>query len=452
MALTDQERQELAALRAKRDSVSDEPGWGEKARATAYGVATGALGGMGELEKGLMGLSEYVVPRQPGEMPVEQQRMWFPTQKEAEQTLAKIGIQKPREEVSGYQTTGEILGGFGTSLPGLLKTVGRKFLGVGTDVTEALAKKAESLGYKLSPAQVKRATPVAQKGAVGFAEHNQNLSNKLASKGTGVETQLVSKDFIADRIRQLGNEFNALYKGKQFNIDADALNSIRQIAEAESAYPSAAGVSAVKQIANQIVDANRSLMRGATGDTKFFITGEGLQRLRNALTERARSTGRADAHEIYNLVDQIDASIARNHPEIASKLQELRPKYRNSVVLEDLYRAGGIKGGDVDIQRLGEMLRGKRGAVRSAGQDIDELGEIGRELNMVPMGRKAGMEADTDKVLGSLLGKGYDILAVPARTRGARWVQRYATGKPESGILPGTLTGTVMRQFGSEEE
>ena len=70
----------------------------------------------------------------------------------------------------------------------------------------------------------------------------------------------------------------------------------------------------------------------------FAIEGEGLQRLRNALTERARSTSRTNAREIYELVDEIDASIARNHPNVAATLSELRPKYRNSIILEDLYK------------------------------------------------------------------------------------------------------------------
>lgn len=440
----------------KETEIDAPPTFGEKAGALAYGATTGLVGGLGELEKAGLKASEYIYPLQPGEMVEGEPKMWFPTQQEVERTLGKFGIKPPREEVSGYKTAGEILGGVGTAIPSLVRggiRAAGKIAGKTTQTREALARQAENLGFKVSPAQVRRAEPISQKGAAGWAKENQNLANKLASRGTGVEAPEISRTFISGRLKDLGREFDSLYKGKEFQIDQDAIDAIRQIAEAEAASPAVAGVSAVKQVANQILEANSELLRVATpGPKKFNITGEGLQRLRNALTERARASGRPDAHEIYNLVDTIDASIARNHPDIAKALEVLRPKYRNSIVLEDLYRSGGIRGGDIDLEKLGIMLRGKKGAVRMPGMDIDLLGEIGQELKLIPMERQAGKAAVADEAaLRAFLGKGYDVLASPLRTRGFRAAQRYAATAPEERLgrlMPSTAAGTLL----SDEE
>jgi len=417
------------------DESSQEPTKGEKVGALARGAVTSLVGGTGDLERWMLRkpLGEWIGQETP-EKPFWGDRSGIlPSSDEVSAGLSKLGWKEPSEEVSGYKTAGEIIGGFGTALPGIARGITRGVLGVGTDVTEALAKKAEALGFKLSPAQVERTESIAQKGATGWAEHNQNLANKLVTRGTGEESALVSKDFIAGRIDSLGKEFNKLYQGKDFQIDRDALDAIQRIAEAESAVPSVAGTSAVKQIANQILESNRSLMQATGGaGQKFSVTGEGLQKLRNALTQRARSSGRADAHEIYNLVDEIDASVARNHPEIAKELEILRPKYRNTVILEDAYRAGHIQGGDIDLQRMGEMLRGKQGSVRMAGMDIDSLGEIGRELKLSPITRSAGESTASKVRLGDTLRTTLGVVpsSLGLRSRAARAAQRAVSKEP----------------------
>lgn len=459
MALTESEKAELASLRAKSDSASSELTMGGRLGATAYGATTGFLGGIGELEKLGKEASYYIVPKQPGEekppLLTGGRETFFPTEKEIQAGLSKIGVKPPAEQYKGYQTAGEIIGGIGPSIPSIARGLTRSVIGLGTKVSEKLAQEAEKLGFKLSPAQVRRAEPVSQKGAAGFAEHNQDLANKLVSRTTGEEAKLVDKNFIAERLESLGKDFDKVYKGKSFQIDRDAINAIQTIASEEAALPGIAGVSPVRQVANEILAANRDLM-SVPGANKFSITGEGLQRLRNALTQRARSTNRADAHEIYNLVDEIDNSIARNHPEVAKQLNEIRPKYRSSIILEDLYRGNGIRGGDVDLEKLGTMLGSQRSAVRSPGIEIDKLGQLGRELKIAPIFRKAGESAEAEqKLLSSLLGTGYDVLATPLRTRPARVLQRYTARTPETALtapLRATAAGAAAKQLTQDEE
>lgn len=465
MALSKEEQAELDSLRSKKASYTlkedDKPTFGEKAGALAYGAATGIAGGLGELER----FGVHTVPQWMGiEDPNKPETIFgrsgiLPSQEEVESIFSKVGINKPREEVGGYKTAGEILGAIGPSIPGAIRSGGKALLGVGTKYSEELAKAAEKLGFKLSPSQIRQDVTAASKGAVGFTEHNQSLANRLASQGTGEEAAEITPDFIGGRLKSLGSEFNDIYAGKYFNIDQNAVDSIRQIAASEQALPGVAAVNPVKQAAESIVKGfDQLIAQGAKG--QFQIQGEGLQRLRNALSERARSTGsNGTAHEIYNLIDQIDESVAKNHPEVAAKLSDLRPKYRNAIILEDLYKQGGIRQGNVSMERLGEMLRGKRGVVRSPGKDIDDLGELGRELRMRARWESAGhVPSEGEGILSQALGTSGNILSKAGglQSRLARRLQRNIARYPEAagglGYTGTTALGEIVSPFNPKDD
>jgi hypothetical protein len=438
------------------------PSLKQKAGALAYGAATGLVGGPGELEE----FAAYTVPetlglREKGERDKFAGRETiFPTVKEAQQLLSKVGIQKPSEDVSGYQTTGEILGGFGTSLPRAVRGGVRALVGTPSATSEKYARAAEDLGFKLSPAQVRQDIPVPSKGATSWSAENQTLANRLASGATGKEAKEISPEFIRERLTDLGKEFDKIYKGRDFVIDPQAAQVIEQIAKNEMQLPTNASVSAVKNTANSIIDNFNAMMRkpGAKPGT-FAIQGDALQRLRTDLMQAARSTSsRQDAHAIYELVDVIDQSVARNHPEVAAALSELRPLYRNTIILEDLNRTGGISQGNISLERLGNMLGGRKSGLRTGNRaDIDQLGEMGRQLRMRARWETEGRAATAgEDVLGKALGTGADIAGTltGARSRYARGIQRVMPTKPVNPrtLLPEvTAAGTAARPFQGEE-
>lgn len=472
MALSEQEELEMLRLRKQKAEQSrkqpSEPTFGEKAGALGYGAATGFAGGLGELEK----FAAYDVPemigfREKGKRDkVMGRETIFPTISEAEAGLKKLGIDKPREEVGGYKTAGEVIGGLGTSLPGLVRSGTRMLLGVPTATREASAKAAEKLGFKLSPAQVRQAEPVGAKGASFYGEQNQKLANQLASKNTGKQVDEITEKFIGERLESLGKEFDKVYKGKVFNIDKDAVDALNQIRAMEAQLPGVAGVSPVAQTADEIIKNFQSLAnrKGAIPNT-FGIEGEALQRIRNALSQRARSTNAVNAREIYNLIDVIDSSIAKNHSAVAKQLDVIRPQYRNTIILEDLYKQGGIQGGDLSLERLGTMMRSDRGVVRRTGQEIDDLAKLGRDLNLRAMWEGTGkVGTEGQDILGKALGTGTDLAGklTGLQTRQARAAQRFyatppttAAGRfvkgPMPGVAAGTAAGTATRPLQTEE-
>lgn len=453
MALSEQEELEMLRLRkqkAQQESVASEPTLGEKGRAGLYGAVTGLIGGPGELEK----FATVTAPKMAGVDLGERvtpggRETLLPTVPEVEKGLAKIGIEKPREEVSGYQTAGEIVGGLGPAIPGLARGAIKGVVGTTTRAGEAIARQAEKLGFKLSPTQTRELTPLSSRGATGFEQSNQKLANELASAGTGQKSARVDQNFIRRRLDDLGSQYDDLYKGKQFAVDPTVSNALQNILAREQEL-GVAGVSTVKQAAQTMIDTIKS--KGPV------VVGDDLQRLRNALTQRARETGsRQNAHEIYGLVDVIDAAVAAKNPAYRETLDLLRPQYRTSIILEDLYRQGGIQQGNISLERLGNMLRSDPNAVRRTGQEIDQLGRIGRELKLrarwEDVGRAGGA---AQSALGKMVGMSADLAGklTGAESRAARQLQKYMRGErggPVTRLPEATAAGTVTRPLQSEE-
>ena len=440
-----------------------EPGFGEKVGAGLYGAATGFLGGPGELEKMLTEKFAYPIEQGIGIRSEEQppDPNIFPTVKDVESGLGKIGIKPPREEVGGYRTTGEVLGGIGPAIPSLARGGARALLGTPSATGETLAREAESLGFKLNPAQVRQDVPIGSKGATFNVEQNQTLANKLASKATGKEAQEINSEFLRDRFTDLGGQFDALYKGKQFTIDQPAIDALRSIEQMEAQLPTGARMPAVKDTAKKIVENYDSLLKQGGKPGTFKIDGEALQRIRNDLTASARSASGQDAHYIYELVDEVDKSIAKYHPEIAAKLNEIRPLYRNSIILSDLARQNGINQGNVSLERLGELLGRRQGSRTMEPGDIDRLGEIGKNLKIRARWQPEGGGGDASqdvlkKALGTTLGGAATLTGL--RTPFARTIQRSMAGakKPSElaktirrAVLPGAA-GTVVSPLNEE--
>ena len=451
----------------KPDEDAGEPTFGQKAGALGYGAVTGLVGGLGELEKfGAYEVPEMVGLREKGERDQFAGRETiFPTISETEKILKKVGIEKPREEVGGYKTAGEVIGGLGPALPGLAKGTTRALVGTPSRTSESYARAAEDLGFKLSPAQVRQDIPVPAKGATFFAEKNQNLANKLASASTGKEAREISPDFIRSRLADLGKEFDKIYKGKDFQIGPDAVSALRSIAANEMQLPTNAQVNAVKNTAKTFLDNYESLARkkGVMPET-FSIEGDALQRIRSDLMAGARSaTNRQDAHQIYELIDIIDNSVAKYQPDVAAKLAEIRPLYRNTIVLEDLTKQGGIQQGNISLEKLGNMLGQRKSGLRNQ-KDIDRLGEMGRELKLRARWETEGRGATGgEDVLGKVLGTGTDIAAAltGTRSRPARAAQRMLGKQPEvfrisrpglANVPAGVAAGTITRPLQTPEE
>jgi len=162
----DQGRDLLAKEQEGRDLLGEykaskpkEPTFSEKAGAVAYGLGTSTLGALGDIES-------FVVPEQLKAGGFAE-KTYLPSTKDIQKAYEKIGIPKPREEVRGYQTAGElapVIGAGGKILydvgkAGISKL--RGFMGGGKELAEQLktttgrtvTEEAERAGKKAETAE-----------------------------------------------------------------------------------------------------------------------------------------------------------------------------------------------------------------------------------------------------------------------------------------------------------
>ena len=357
------------------------------------------------------------------------------------------------EQLGAPRIAGEAVAGM---VPKVSRAVARGLVGEATQTAEKIASKAESLGIKLSPSQTRKVEPLPARGASFQDESNQKIFNQLATKGTGKQVDEIDSGFLLERLETLGGDFDKIYKGKTFKVDPGIENDLTSIIQKEQEL-GAAGVSTVKNIADSI--AGKIKTQGAVKS----IEGDDLQRLRNALSEKARASGsRINAFEINGLIDKIDDAVAKFNPQVKTQLNELRPKYRNAIILEDMYRAGGIRQGNISPEVLGNALRKDMSVIRkqNIAKDIDQLGEIGRELQLRALWQREGARAlsDSEKSLARVLSGPSDIVTslLGLRTQQARALQKeMGATRPAAAkfAIPAGMAATeVARQVSQPEE
>jgi len=402
----------------------------------AYGVGTELAGAPGEIQEFFTtsGKGEKLFgPESPVSLPN------LPTAGQIRKELKGTPLE-PTRGTKAMQQTGQVLTDIGMALPAGYRGMG-KFVGDTTKEAERVAGIAERLGFKLSPSQVRAESPVAEKGALFASKENQLLANRLASNGTGKAVDEITEPFLRSRIKDLGREFDNVYKGKTFNIDPAISTQLENLIAQEQQL-GFAGVPAVRSAADSILN---NIGSGT-------VKGDDLQRLRNALTQAARTTdSRGKAHEIYELVDVLDTAVETRNPGLKAKLDVIRPQYRNTVILEDLLRSGGIDNGNISLERLGNQLADKA-MLRRNPQDIDNLGMLGRQLRLRARWETAGEEApgivkEVTRTHGTLPTVIKRTLGAPLRSTVARKAQVAA----QRGSAPRKLLEAIGTVPGIEE-
>lgn len=303
-----------------------EPGFVEKAGAVAYGLGTSTLGSLGDIE-------EFVVPTQlKGGAPMGRET-YLPTTKDIQKVYGAVGIPKPREDVSGYQTAGElvpaVLAG-GTALYKLGKYgVGKigKMMSGGKDLAEELQKTTgKRLQEEISTAGTQAETAQSRASAA------EKIAQREAGKGEAAYSQLpgvtVSTEAgatkpIPQSLNEIGSDirsivdqkYNALKatrdanattnKAEAFNFalnkekagqkvsDTEVFKKAIKTIDNEITNPDTKlAVASVDSIKNQLKQIKRAIDPSAPDPDTGIIIGkgvsfEGLENLRRFLRDRA---------------------------------------------------------------------------------------------------------------------------------------------------------------------
>ncbi len=401
-----------AFARTRVGRTQDLPSVVEAAPEIPRGMAAGIPGFIGDIETlGRAGLRYAGADVDP--------RSTFPTTERVGEAVfgpAETGAGRIGREV------GAILSPLGTisTLARGAGRVGRAVVGESAPQTERLAQAAEKLGFKLEPMQVRADVP---RGSPGFGERaiaeNQKLANELASRATGTTTTEITPKFVGDRLAALGDEYNKIFSGS-FQLDSPMFGAVKNMADFERSV-SPATVSGVRSAADNIVDR----FTAAGNPARLPIDGQELKALRDRMSYIARSAEQGPVrYRAGQFVDEIDAMIQRNNPQLAQRLAETNQKYAAAKTLEEMIERNAIDGaGNISLERLGDIVAKNAYGYGSgtSRHPLYDLAYLGRALKI--RGRFEGAEVPAD-VLGALATRLGRTLNVAGRTQLARGAQR----------------------------
>ena len=305
----------------------------------------------------------------------------------------------------------------------LVKGGAKALVGPTTRTTADMAKRAEELGFKLEPRQLRADKPYGSPGFAGSAKENQTLANKLVTKETGKEVSEITPKYVGDRLKDLGKTYDEIF-AQPIKTDRDLVGALREIAEFEARIrPADARVAT--QVANNIISRFDEAVQSVGPAVKAVsVEGKQIQRLREELSNIARtSTQGPERYRAGQLIELIDQTITKTNPALGAKLADTNRKYAATASLRDLIESGGIQQGNVSLEKLGGYLAQNVYGYGSgtSRHPLLELGTLGRDLNI--RARWQGLEAPSE-TLSALLSKTGRILSTPLRTQLGRRLQR----------------------------
>lgn len=329
------------------------------------------------------------------------------------------------------------------------RRIGRAVVGETAPQTERLAQQAEKLGFKLEPMQVRADVP---RGSPGFGERaiaeNQRIANELASRATGSTTTEITPKFIGDRLDALGKEYNNIF-ARQFNLDNQMLGSVQNMSAFERSV-SPATVTGVRSAADNIIDR----FKAAGNPSRLPIDGAELQALRDRMSYIARSAEQGQVrYRAGQFVNEIDAMIQRNNPQLAARLTDTNQKYAATKTLEEMIERNAIDAaGNISLERLGDIVAKNAYGYGSgtSRHPLYDLAYLGRALKI--RGRFEGAEVPSD-VLGALATRLGRTLNVAGRTQLARGAQRQISqGLRRPVVGPAAVPAAAAGRALEEEE
>lgn len=209
-------------------------------------------------------------------------------------------------------------------------------------------------------------------GQQAFRDEQLKAFNRALFKTVGVEADSFTPETMNIAFKKVGGEFDALTKGRDFNIGGTFIDDITSTAdEVASTYGKDAAAIYQKEALRVIDDFSK-------GDV---ISGELISRQRgriNALARKATDPNIKGA--LLDLENNIVDAITSKDKGIEKMLATAKQRYKNLIVLEPI--ANSAKGGVISPSKLNNRVSQvyKRAHTIGESGDIGNLARIGHEL------------------------------------------------------------------------
>lgn len=240
-------------------------------------------------------------------------------------------------------------------------------------------------------------------GHQAFRDRQMAAWNKAIFKTVGVGADAFTPPNMAQAFDKVGGEFDALTKGKTFNMGDTFIDDLVRL---ETEIPSTYGSDALRVYQKEV---SNILDDFSGGDA---IKGEVIASHRARLNRLARKASPSIAPALRDLEGAIVDGITSGDDAVRGALTQAKHRYKNLIVIEPL--AAKARGGKISPSQLNarvSKIYGRSHVVGDSG-DIGELARIGNEL--LP---ELGGSDTTQKMLYSA-GLGGASLANPAAAIG----------------------------------
>lgn len=274
-------------------------------------------------------------------------------------------------------------GGVGLGLPvagaALNKAVGAIIPKI-DDAVAPLVKRAKDFGISLRADQIAptRARNTMQKvsqslpfsGVDDFERTQRQQWTKAVARTIGQDSDDLSPEVIKKFLKETGETYDNVLKGKEFNftrLDKGMIDNI--IIDAESTLD--------EGLAKVVRKNAEGLLKDLSVDG---VKGEKLSSIRSELLKRStRAQGGAKEY-LSDLVELVDDIVEDELPEAAANsLRDVRRKYRNFKTLEPLLEKGEINPTQL-MQKVATSRYIKSSRSSVGDDDLVDLARIGKEL------------------------------------------------------------------------
>jgi hypothetical protein len=194
--------------------------------------------------------------------------------------------------------------------------------------------------------------------------------NKAVSGTFGQQIDDFTMDAIDDAFKKAGKPFNDILSGKTVTVKQSDLDDIADIVAEAAKNVEPSKVAIVQKNIDELL----------SGIENGQITGEKINSIRSALTDRAKGADPFARPFISKLVDKVVDISSDGDPAIVQKLTEARKNYKN---LNVALNAWDSTTNSINPSRLEAAVKatsgyGKRSYARGKAGDLGELAQIGK--------------------------------------------------------------------------
>lgn len=207
-------------------------------------------------------------------------------------------------------------------------------------------------------------------GAEDAMEKTQLQINRAVTKTLGEEADKITPEYLEKVRKTLGNDFQSLTRGKEFQVPGEVYTKIDEMANIASRKGyGMEGEALFKQYYDELM---------SLADDRGVIKGDKLDKFRRDLADVSRRQANSDIGQVASdFEDAVVDIISDSDPDVLKKITDMKYKYKNyKTVLSPAARNQAT--GDINPANLATSVQRVWGLDKFATGRAGDLGDIAR--------------------------------------------------------------------------